>query len=508
MDVFEKLNRTFGAWYEGLFGGGSDDADLRPRDILRRILRAMEDGRREGLDGQIYVPNHFTLDISVASDEERDYLRTFLDADELSAAVRRHTDSTGIARAAVCVSRSTNCRLCRPVTVPWQEPHRLAACRCAVASMPPSPRRASLLLRRRYDKRCRLLPVRFRLPLLPRGHGLPPRRRPAHGRAAGLEDPGTIPAFGVGDGSGGRSSRHARDRRGNGQSDETVALSARGAQVGRSRQAGNDVILSDDGMVSKRHARIEFVPSSGGGAGESSWLVRDLQSTNGTYVNEQPLPTGAARPLFDGDEIRIGATRLVFSRGGVAAARPSAVLPAANGAAAPRLVNVADGSRFALASEMSVGRALTSDILLADEGIAARHARLRLGEGGQVYVEDSGTETGTWVNGERIPPQFAVVVYPGDEIRFGRMLRFAWSCPGSSSSHDAGGLSDPMAGRGALRAVVPAHRLPARAILAAPSRRKRVKPERFYSRVLGPSLSALSSYGNLVATPTAVVRRP
>ena len=95
MDVFEKLNRTFGAWYEGLFGGGSDDADLRPRDILRRILRAMEDGRREGLDGQIYVPNHFTLDISVASDEERDYLRTFLDADELSAAVRRHTEQHG-----------------------------------------------------------------------------------------------------------------------------------------------------------------------------------------------------------------------------------------------------------------------------------------------------------------------------------------------------------------------------------------------------------------------------
>ncbi len=42
MDVFEKLNRKFGEWYEGRIGG-SPEGDLRPRDILRSILPTMHD---------------------------------------------------------------------------------------------------------------------------------------------------------------------------------------------------------------------------------------------------------------------------------------------------------------------------------------------------------------------------------------------------------------------------------------------------------------------------------
>src|SRR5690242_7818826 len=44
MDLFEKINRSFGGWYEGLFGGGDD---VRPKDILRKILTAMEEHRKE-----------------------------------------------------------------------------------------------------------------------------------------------------------------------------------------------------------------------------------------------------------------------------------------------------------------------------------------------------------------------------------------------------------------------------------------------------------------------------
>ena len=46
MDLFEKINRSFASWYEGLFGGSGDD--VRPKDILRRILAALEDNRKEG----------------------------------------------------------------------------------------------------------------------------------------------------------------------------------------------------------------------------------------------------------------------------------------------------------------------------------------------------------------------------------------------------------------------------------------------------------------------------
>jgi hypothetical protein len=78
MDLLEKINRSFGAWYEGLFGGTDD---VRPKDILRRILAAMENNRKEGFDNKIYVPNQYILEINVHDDEEKEYLLSFLNKD-------------------------------------------------------------------------------------------------------------------------------------------------------------------------------------------------------------------------------------------------------------------------------------------------------------------------------------------------------------------------------------------------------------------------------------------
>jgi pSer/pThr/pTyr-binding forkhead associated (FHA) protein len=39
------------------------------------------------------------------------------------------------------------------------------------------------------------------------------------------------------------------------------------------------------------------------------WLLSDLGSTNGTYLNDEPNPlsAGQTRPLKDGDEVHVGA---------------------------------------------------------------------------------------------------------------------------------------------------------------------------------------------------------
>src|SRR5215831_13772590 len=87
MEIFEKINRAFGGWYEGLFGGSDD---VRPRDILRRILTAMEEHRKEGIDGKVYVPNQYILEIAVVDEEEKEYLLSFLDREELETAIRRY----------------------------------------------------------------------------------------------------------------------------------------------------------------------------------------------------------------------------------------------------------------------------------------------------------------------------------------------------------------------------------------------------------------------------------
>jgi predicted component of type VI protein secretion system len=73
--------------------------------------------------------------------------------------------------------------------------------------------------------------------------------------------------------------------------------------------------LDADTQVSRRHARISL---QGGQV-----VVEDLGSTNGTYVNDQPI--GSPRTLNPGDKVRIGLTVLELRTRQQVAARPSAV---------------------------------------------------------------------------------------------------------------------------------------------------------------------------------------
>jgi predicted component of type VI protein secretion system len=73
--------------------------------------------------------------------------------------------------------------------------------------------------------------------------------------------------------------------------------------------------LDEDTQVSRRHARIAL---QGGQV-----VVEDLGSTNGTYVNDQPI--NSPRSLNPGDKVRIGLTVLELRTGQQVAARPSAV---------------------------------------------------------------------------------------------------------------------------------------------------------------------------------------
>src|SRR2546423_3763814 len=83
------------------------------------------------------------------------------------------------------------------------------------------------------------------------------------------------------------------------------------------RDSGLPLHLEDDAQVSRRHARVM---AQGGGA-----TVEDLGSTNGTYVNDQPIH--APRPLAPGDRIRVGLTVLELRSSRQVAERPSAVQP-------------------------------------------------------------------------------------------------------------------------------------------------------------------------------------
>ncbi|MFI9601724.1 FHA domain-containing protein FhaB/FipA [Streptomyces sp. NPDC004069] len=76
----------------------------------------------------------------------------------------------------------------------------------------------------------------------------------------------------------------------------TVALQGQTVTLGR---AHDSTIVLDDDYASSRHARI--YPDQGG-----QWIVEDLGSTNGTYLDRTRLTTPTPIPL--GAPIRIGKT--------------------------------------------------------------------------------------------------------------------------------------------------------------------------------------------------------
>jgi pSer/pThr/pTyr-binding forkhead associated (FHA) protein len=68
------------------------------------------------------------------------------------------------------------------------------------------------------------------------------------------------------------------------------------------RNESNDIVI-DNLAVSSNHARIESV--------SASFIIKDLQSTNGTFVNEKLV---SAHGLRNNDVILIGKHTLLFDR--------------------------------------------------------------------------------------------------------------------------------------------------------------------------------------------------
>jgi len=87
--------------------------------------------------------------------------------------------------------------------------------------------------------------------------------------------------------------------RSNPDAGKRLALNEGVTQLGR--HPDSDIFL-DDITVSRRHAEIDRVPAG--------YVVRDVGSLNGTYVNHERIETDT--PLMHGDELQIGKFKLVF----------------------------------------------------------------------------------------------------------------------------------------------------------------------------------------------------
>ena len=120
---------------------------------------------------------------------------------------------------------------------------------------------------------------------------------------AQIEDPDspTSYAFVSGSGTGGADDEWALIRYAGHPIGEVTAI--HGSGIGLGRGLDNDLCLPD-AEVSRHHARLDLLQHGNEG---SLVVVRDLGSTNGTFVNgARVIPNDEPLHMFDGDVLRIG----------------------------------------------------------------------------------------------------------------------------------------------------------------------------------------------------------
>jgi pSer/pThr/pTyr-binding forkhead associated (FHA) protein/ABC-type lipoprotein export system ATPase subunit len=152
------------------------------------------------------------------------------------------------------------------------------------------------------------------------------------------------------------------------------ALDPAGQIIGRDRAQAD--ILIQGSAISRRHCWL-------GQSDSGQWLLRDLDSTNGVFINGQRIE--AERHLAHGDVIGLGQERVPdfeFS---------------CHGPDGPRIDRplVGDGPWL-------IGRDPGLPVSLsADARVSKHHARLRR-KRDNWFIEDLGSRNGTWLDGQRI----------------------------------------------------------------------------------------------------------
>src|SRR5262245_31466025 len=70
------------------------------------------------------------------------------------------------------------------------------------------------------------------------------------------------------------------------------------------KATGNDIVINDSG-VSRQHATVRLQ--------NGEYVISDLGSLNGIYVNSRKVPQGDTHQLRDGDKIQLGRVKISFN---------------------------------------------------------------------------------------------------------------------------------------------------------------------------------------------------
>lgn len=251
MSILSDFEDRIGSAIEGLFAGAFR-SPVQPAELAKALGRAMDDGRMVGV-GTVYVPVVYT--VALSSDDTVKLGRfTAVLAGELATYLTER-------------AREHAYRLTAGPTVSFtvHDDLRLGRFRVSAEHAP-------------TDGPAEEPPA-------------PPREAPFDYERDLFDDP--APAPGPLDSAATVTV---------GDTGHDVVVRGDRAIIGRLQEC--DVCLAD-ANVSRRHAELFRI--------DSDWFLQDLESTNGTLLNGEPV--SRAR-LSDGDVIEIGLTRLTFNRAG------------------------------------------------------------------------------------------------------------------------------------------------------------------------------------------------
>jgi glycerophosphoryl diester phosphodiesterase/pSer/pThr/pTyr-binding forkhead associated (FHA) protein len=72
-----------------------------------------------------------------------------------------------------------------------------------------------------------------------------------------------------------------------------------------------------------------------------------------------------------------------------------------------------------VAEEIRVGSSTDANVVIASASVSPEHVTIGSGRDGQLWIRDDGSANGTWVNGDRLPPNHEYLLRDGDVIRLG-----------------------------------------------------------------------------------------
>src|SRR5579875_711041 len=270
---------------------------------------------------------------------------------------------------------------------------------------------------------------------------------------------------------------------------ETLLSQTKVVTIGR--QAGV-YLLIDNPAISRRHAETTYA--------NGSYILRDLGSANGTYINHVRLEAGSVHRLAQGDRVQFGKVALfrfelqaeggekVLERGRVLTtlhemktgffdpealkqalpllgqpvlnADGSLSLPGATRAVAasevakfvtvPALIGVTQGipTVFPLkrGKRLVLGRDKQCDIVLSDVLVSRKHAEIVEGADG-FYIRDLGSSNGVIVNQARIDNPYLLV--NGDRFTIGKTTFYFMSAGEATVAMELGEVEkgEPQGGK-------------------------------------------------------------